>query len=255
MVGSAVPNSEPRRYLPFCVRFGAQGKDARQRIDASQPGPRSVCGRDQAVRPATDWATVDIQRLTALRPGKVCLMQTCDLDMSGKIWVYSPPMHQMLYRDQQRQIFIGPLAQKVLMPWLKTDRDAYLFSPADARAERHASMRERRKTCVQPSKVNRKRPDHGEDRLTHEHLGQKPGDDARPLAYPGMRCHRLCQGSIDHARSEPGRRLARRDPSRHLCRGPDVREGEQLNETSGCRPAPPAGERINQMNKGCQVHG
>jgi integrase len=104
------------------------------------------------------WAMVEIQRLTGMRPGEVCFIRTCDLDVSGMVWVYTPADHKMLYRDRERKIYIGPRAQAILKSWLKTDLTEYLFSPADARAERYAAMRKRRKTPVQPSQRDRRKP-------------------------------------------------------------------------------------------------
>jgi integrase len=103
------------------------------------------------------WAMVEVQRLTGMRPGEVCRMRTCDLDTSGSVWVYKPSDHKMLYRDRERMIYIGPRAQMILKPWLKTDLGAYLFSPAEARTERFAAMRKRRKTPIQPSQRYRRK--------------------------------------------------------------------------------------------------
>jgi integrase len=113
------------------------------------------------------WAMVETQRLTGMRPGEVCLMRTCDLDMSGKVWVYTPADHKMLYRGRDRRVYIGPRAQTILKPWLKTDLTAYLFSPAEARAERFAAMRKKRKTPVQPSQRDRRKA--GAKRRPGEH--------------------------------------------------------------------------------------
>jgi integrase len=104
------------------------------------------------------WAMIELQRLTGMRPGEVCVMRTCDLDRSGNVWVYTPPDHKMLYRGRGRSIVIGPQAQTVLKPWLKADPTAFLFSPAEARAERFATMRAKRKSKVQPSQRDRSKP-------------------------------------------------------------------------------------------------
>jgi integrase len=64
----------------------------------------------------------------------------------------------------ERTIYIGPRAQAVLKHWLRTDLQAYLFSPIDAEAARNAEKRRNRKTPMTPSqrkrkpKRNRKRP-------------------------------------------------------------------------------------------------
>src|SRR5262249_22204198 len=46
-----------------------------------------------AVRPHVTrqvWAMIQLQALTGMRPGEVTRMRTCDLDTSGKVWVYTP---------------------------------------------------------------------------------------------------------------------------------------------------------------------
>lgn len=35
-------------------------------------------------------AMIELQRLTGMRPGEVCLMRTCDIDVTGKIWIFLP---------------------------------------------------------------------------------------------------------------------------------------------------------------------
>ncbi len=127
---------------------------ALQTVSGLQKG-RTKARESQPVRPVPDssveairpflarqvWATVEVQRRTGVRPGEVCLMRTCDLDTSGTVWVYTPAEHKMLYRGRERRVFIRPRAQAVLRAWLKTDPAAYLFSPAEARAERYALLR------------------------------------------------------------------------------------------------------------------
>jgi integrase len=114
-----------------------------------------------AVRPFVSrqvWAMIELQRLTGMRPGEVCIMRTIDLDTSGRVWVYTPESHKTEHHGKERRIFIGPRAQEVLRPWLRTDLTAYLFSPAEAEAERLAEMRRNRKTPVQPSQRDRSKP-------------------------------------------------------------------------------------------------
>ncbi len=101
------------------------------------------------------WAMIELQRLTGARPGEVCIMRTIDLDTGGPVWKYVPMTHKTEHRDRERVIFIGPRAQQVLAPWLRTDLTAFLFSPREATEERRARMRAARKTKVQPSQVDR----------------------------------------------------------------------------------------------------
>lgn len=101
------------------------------------------------------WAMIQLQLLTGMRPGEVCIMRTRDLETSGRLWVYTPSSHKMEHHGRERRVYLGPQAQAVVREWLKPDLGAYLFSPAEATAERLAILRGRRKTRVQPSQANR----------------------------------------------------------------------------------------------------
>ena len=35
-------------------------------------------------------AMIELQRLTGMRPGEVYLMRTCDIDVTGKVWIFLP---------------------------------------------------------------------------------------------------------------------------------------------------------------------
>jgi integrase len=113
-----------------------------------------------AVRPHVArqvWAMVEAQRLTGMRPGKVCQMRTCDLDTAGGVWVYTPPSHKTEHHGKARTVFIGPRAQEVLRPWLRADPSAYLFSPREVMGEKSVARRAGRKTPMTPSQRRRKR--------------------------------------------------------------------------------------------------
>src|SRR5262249_44698968 len=111
---------------------------------------------------------IELQRLTGMRPGEVVAIRTADIDMSGPVWVYTPSSHKMAYRDRDRRVYIGPTAQAILGPWLKSDSTAFLFSPRQAREERLRAMRAARKTPVQPSQKNRKKAPAKAKRLPRE---------------------------------------------------------------------------------------
>ena len=122
-----------------------------------KPVPDSFVDAIRLFVPRQVWAMVEVQRLTGMRPGEVCLMKTGDIDMSGSVWVSSASDHKMSYQGREQRVYIGPRAQVVLKPWLKDDPSAFLFSPAEARAERYAAMRKVRRTPVQPSQLNRRK--------------------------------------------------------------------------------------------------
>ena len=119
------------------------------------------------------WAMIELQRLTGMRPGEVVIMRKSDLEMSGEVWVYTPQRHKTEHHDKKREVLIGPRAKEILQPWLRSDFDAYLFSPAEAMNERRAERRLRRKTRVQPSQGNR----------TKRHLKKTPGAHYTVASY------------------------------------------------------------------------
>jgi integrase len=103
------------------------------------------------------WAMIELQRLTGMRSGEVSSMRTRDLDTSGRVWVYTPESHKTEHHGRERPIYIGPRAQAILRPWLRTELAAYLFSPREAVQEKHVEMRRARKTRVQPSQQHRRK--------------------------------------------------------------------------------------------------
>lgn len=74
-------------------------------------------------------------------------MRPCDLDMSGRVWLYQPEEHKTAHHGKARTSYLGPKAQEILRPFLR-DRPttAYLFSPRDAEAQRRVDQHARRKT-------------------------------------------------------------------------------------------------------------
>jgi integrase len=103
------------------------------------------------------WAMTQLQRLTGMRPSEACIMRTMDINASGAIWEYRPDSHKTEHHNKDRLIFIGPEAQALLKPWLRTDPAAYLFQPKEAMAEHRAERRRQRKSRIQPSQQDRRK--------------------------------------------------------------------------------------------------
>ena len=76
-------------------------------------------------------AMIQFQLLTGCRPGEVCIIRSCDIDMTGRVWIFRPHDHKTEYKGHSREIFIGPKAQEVIKPWLRTDLAGYLFQPRE----------------------------------------------------------------------------------------------------------------------------
>jgi integrase len=136
-------------------------------------------------------AMIRLQLLTGMRPSEVCAMRGRDIDTTGKLWTYTPAEHKNSYRGQSRIVYLGPRAQEILAPFLRTDVSAYLFSPADAEAERRERM-------------------HAE-RVTPLSYGNAPGTNRRrrPLVRPGVKytagsyrkaIHRACDRADEWAK-------------------------------------------------------
>lgn len=72
------------------------------------------------------------------------------LETSGAVWGYWPHRHKTRHKGKKRFVAIGPKAQEVLRPWLKTDLKAYLFSPHEAVVGWNAERRTNRKSTMTP---------------------------------------------------------------------------------------------------------
>jgi integrase len=84
-------------------------------------------------------------------------MRPCDLDTSGRVWLYRPPQHKTQHHGHERVIALGPKAQAIVRNYLTTDLQAFLFSPRKNMEERWAAQRSNRKSKVQPSQVSRQK--------------------------------------------------------------------------------------------------
>lgn len=106
-------------------------------------------------------AAVRLQLLTGARPDEVLSLRPCDIDTSASdgVWVVRPERHKTQYMGHDRVLFLGPKAQAVLERFMDRPPGAYLFSPAEADAERRATRAAARKTplsCGNRAGTNRK---------------------------------------------------------------------------------------------------
>jgi integrase len=141
----------------LCVSGLRAGRSQAKESEPVRPVPEALV---KAIRPFVSRqvnALIDLQLLSGMRPGEACLMRACDLDMTGRVWVYTPESHKTAHHGHRREIYLGPRAQGVIKPFLRTELAAYLFSPQHAREERFETMRAKRKTKVQPSQACRRR--------------------------------------------------------------------------------------------------
>jgi len=108
-----------------------------------------------------------------MRAGKVLSMRPIDINTTGKLWEYRPATHKMQHDGHHRAVYLGDRAQAILRPYLVgRPTYAFLFSPAEAEAERRALASARRA-----------------ERGTPLFCGNRPGTNrkANPARRPGER--------------------------------------------------------------------
>lgn len=141
---------------------------------------------------------VRFQRLTGMRPEEVCILRPGDLDRTGDIWQFRPATHKTIHRGRERVVFIGPLAQAILLPYLKREPHTYCFRPCESEAKRRARRHAERQTPL----TFGNRPGTNRHRVPKRQPGERYAVDAYRRAI-----HRACDTAFpptgDIARS-PG---------------------------------------------------
>jgi integrase len=105
------------------------GRSAARETEPVRPVSVAVV---EATIPHLTWPVqgiVRFQMLTGCRPTEACTVRPCDLDMQGDTWLYRPLHHKVEHLGRDRVIAVGPRAQSVVLEYLTTDTNAYLFSP------------------------------------------------------------------------------------------------------------------------------
>jgi integrase len=86
-----------------------------------------------------------------VRPGELCQLRPCDIDMTGAVWLFRPVQFKTRHRGQSRVVAIGPQAQKLLAEFTPKDSRDFYFSPRRTVAEFHAQRSAKRQTPRYPS--------------------------------------------------------------------------------------------------------
>jgi integrase len=154
-----------------------KGRSAARETEPVRPVPDAIVDATLPFFNPQVRAMVELMRLTGMRPGEVVIMRSADLDMAGRVWVYRPSSHKTEHRDKRREVYLGPAAQAVVRPWLKTDLSAFLFSPKDRMEELWEERRQKRRTPRTPSQRARKR-----NRISERELGDHYTPDSLRIA-------------------------------------------------------------------------
>ena len=129
-------------------------------------------------------AMIRLQLYTGMRPAEVTIMRPCDIDRSERIWMYRPSTHKTEHHGKERVIFLGPRAQKVLIPFLSVELEEYLFSPSKVKQEmyeqRKANATTKRYTAYKRKRKPKKQPGKHYTTSSYEHSIHRGTDKAFP---------------------------------------------------------------------------
>ena len=142
-------------YALAAVSGLRKGRCEVREAEPVRPVPQADVDATLKHLPPQVQALVRLQLLTGARGGELRKLRTCDVDTSGKVWVYRPASHKTEHHGHVREIRFGPQAIALLATMLKPDLQAYVFSPADAAAWWREQARLKRKSPVQPSQARR----------------------------------------------------------------------------------------------------
>lgn len=77
---------------------------------------------------------VELQWLTAMRPGEVCVMRLDEIEMTSEdLWHYKPSQHKTAHHGITRRISLGPVCINLLKTWVSRVKGEYLFESHSAR--------------------------------------------------------------------------------------------------------------------------
>jgi integrase len=86
--------------------------------------------------PPVAASMVQVQYLCGMRPGEVCGMRACDIDMTGAFWLYHPTEHKNAWREMVRTVAIPKAAQEIIRPLLGDDTKSFIFVPPPEKGRR-----------------------------------------------------------------------------------------------------------------------
>jgi integrase len=79
-----------------------RGRSAAKETMPVKPVPQEHIDAIQPYVSKQVWVLIQLQLLTAARSGELVIMRPCDIDMSGKIWIYKPAQHKTLHHGHER---------------------------------------------------------------------------------------------------------------------------------------------------------
>ncbi|MFO0873773.1 MAG: site-specific integrase [Phycisphaerales bacterium] len=127
------------------VRGLRVGESAAPETPPVRPVPLEVVEATLRHLPPTTAAVVRVMLLTGARPSEICAMRPCDIDRSGRVWLYTPKAHKLQWHGKGRVIPLIAAAQDVVRPFLVRPAESFCFSPSEAvKAHRQRRSAERK---------------------------------------------------------------------------------------------------------------
>jgi integrase len=181
--------------------------DALVKVGGLRKGREPRVKEPKAIKPVEDenfWPVVhvappqiatmlQVQRLTGMRPDEITIMSSSAIDQRGQIWIYRPNSHKLEWLDQEKEVFIGPQAQQLLIPWIKNRQEQeYLFSPREVAVANAKALEKRRKRpSAKGVGISKKRPPraHYDDRGYRQVVIRACQRAGIPLWSPGQLRH------------------------------------------------------------------
>jgi integrase len=96
--------------------------------------------------PAVVADMVRLQQLLGCRPGEICGIKPGMVNRSKAVWEIVLKRHKTASRGKSRCIYVGPAAQKIMLPYLERDPESHCFSPTEAMQQRRAAVAAKRVT-------------------------------------------------------------------------------------------------------------
>jgi integrase len=134
-----------------------RGKEGARETEKVQPVELAHVQAVLVVAPETVATMIKLQLTHGMRPGEVCLMRPCDIDMTRPTWIYTPMFHKNQHHGLGRQVQLGETAQTMLKPFLeRCGPEEFLFSPKRAMQERYAARKTHRRQPPERPRTRRR---------------------------------------------------------------------------------------------------
>jgi integrase len=160
-----------------------------------------------AVRPLVSRqvrAMIDLQLLTAARPGELCVLRPIDFDRRGRVWLANVPRHKNEWREKDRVLYVGPKAQEIIRQFLDRPIHSCLFSPKEAESERYAACREHRHQPAEAPATDRRLG----DGYTTDSYRRAINYGCEKAGVPSWSPHRLRHNAATEIRRQFGLEIA-----------------------------------------------